>query len=94
MRAVATEKLAGAKFLDGFGSMGGEEFVSYLSVSDSLVRAGGKEWTGWNSKIKERLVKLQNGDGTWAGHHCITGRVACTSSAVMTLVAERGIPKP
>jgi len=94
MREVATEKLAGAKFLEGFGSMGGEEFVSYQSISESLVRAGGQVWIGWNSRMKDRLVKLQNADGTWAGHHCITGRVACTSSAVMTLLAERGIPKP
>ncbi|HEV3026756.1 MAG TPA: hypothetical protein VG457_04245, partial [Planctomycetota bacterium] len=94
MREVATEKVAGAKFLEGFGSMGGEEFVSYLSISESLVRAGGKVWVGWNGRIKDRLAKLQNSDGTWAGHHCITGRVACTSSAVMTLLAERGIPKP
>jgi hypothetical protein len=93
LRDGATKKLAGASFVAGFGSMGGEEFVSYLNISDSLLRSGGKEWTEWNGKIKERLVKLQNQDGTWAGHHCITGRVACTASAVMTILAERTAPK-
>jgi hypothetical protein len=23
----------------------------------------------------QKILNLQNGDGTWAGHHCITGRV-------------------
>ena len=93
LRDAAKEKLGAANFVAGFGSMGGEEFVSYLNISDSLLRAGGKEWADWNGKIKERLVKLQNQDGTWAGHHCITGRVACTASAVMTILAERTAPK-
>ena len=93
VRDAATAKLGAANFVAGFGSMGGEEFVSYLNISDSLLRAGGKPWTDWNGTIKERLVKLQNQDGTWAGHHCITGRVACTASAVMTLLAERTAPK-
>lgn len=90
MNDAAAEKLGEAGFVGGFGSMGGEEFVSYMNVSDSLLRVGGEKWKTWNGKIKEQLVKLQNQDGTWAGHHCITGRVACTSAAVMTLLAERG----
>ena len=39
--------------------------------------------------MRTRLVSMQNNDGTWAGHHCITGRVAVTSAAVLTLVADR-----
>lgn len=93
VKREATAKLADASFVGGFGSMGGEEFVSYLNISDSLLRSGGKEWGDWNGKIKDRLVKLQNQDGTWAGHHCITGRVACTAASVMTLLAERTSPR-
>jgi len=36
-----------------------------------------------------KLLKLQNEDGTWAGHHCITGRVAVTSAAILLLQADR-----
>jgi hypothetical protein len=32
---------------------------------------------------------MQNEDGTWAGHHCITGRVAVTSAAILILQADR-----
>lgn len=91
--ASAVAKLGQANFVGGFGSMGGEEFVSYMNISDALIRTGGEEWKRWNSNIKDRLVKLQNQDGTWAGHHCITGRVACTSAAVMTLMTERGLAR-
>lgn len=88
IRAI-TGQLADSRFLNGFGSMGGEEFFSYLNISDSLHRAGGAEWSEWNGRIKTQLARLQNDDGTWAGHHCITGRVAVTSAAIMTLLAER-----
>jgi hypothetical protein len=83
-------ELRSENFVWGFGSMGGEEFFSYLNISDSLKRAGGQQWTEWNESMKTRLVQLQNQDGTWAGHHCITGRVAVTSAAVLTILVEKG----
>jgi hypothetical protein len=64
-----------------------------MNISDSLVRSGGEEWKKWKGQIKEHLLKLQNQDGTWAGHHCITGRVACTSGALLTILAERTAAK-
>ena len=84
-----TGQLADATFVNGFGSIGGEEFFSYLNISDSLHRTGGAEWNNWNNRIKTQLIRLQNEDGAWAGHHCITGRVAVTSAAIMTLRAEQ-----
>jgi len=84
--------LTNEKFVTGFGSIGGEEFFSWLNVSESLHRTGGPEWQKWNSDMKTKLVKLQNEDGTWAGHHCITGRVAVTSAAILLLTADRQAP--
>jgi hypothetical protein len=72
-----------------FGSVGGEEFFSYLNISDSLKRSGGDEWKKWHSDITQKLLNLQNSDGTWAGHHCITGRVAVTSAAILNLNSDR-----
>lgn len=82
-------QLADSKFVSGYGSIGGEEFFSYLNISDSLRRTGGPEWEKWHGNMKEKIVKMQNEDGTWAGHHCITGRVAVTSAAILTLLADR-----
>jgi hypothetical protein len=84
-----TGQLSDSKFVAGFGSIGGEEFFSYLNISDSLRRTGGPEWVKWNFEMKAKILKLQNEDGTWSGHHCITGRVAVTSAAILTLVADR-----
>ena len=36
-----------------------------------------------------KILKMQNEDGTWSGHHCITGRVAVTSAAILMLLADR-----
>lgn len=83
--AAINSKLSDARFVEGYGSIGGEEFFSYLNISDSLKRTGGKEWREWNAKITQKILKLQNNDGTWAGHHCITGRVAVTSAAILNL---------
>jgi hypothetical protein len=87
--AAINGRLSDVKFVEGYGSIGGEEFFSYLNISDSLKRTGGKEWSAWNSKITQKILKLQNNDGTWAGHHCITGRVAVTSAAILNLTLDR-----
>ena len=90
-RQIATIRgeLKDARVVSGYGSIGGEEFFSYLNISDSLHRTGGPEWQKWNGDIKAKVLQMQNADGTWAGHHCITGRVAVTSAAILTLVADR-----
>jgi hypothetical protein len=82
-------QLANAAFVGGFGSIGGEEFFSYLNISDSMKRVGGEAWPNWHADNTQMSVGLQNSDGTWAGHHCITGRVAMTSAAILNLTVDR-----
>ena len=82
-------QLADAAFVAGFGSMGGEELFSYLNISDSMKRVGGDGWPKWHANISQKILGLQNSDGTWAGHHCITGRVAMTSAAILNLTVDR-----
>ncbi len=88
IRAI-TNELENARFVTGFGSIGGEEFFSYLNISDGLHRAGGPAWEKWNGDMKTKVIRLQNDDGTWSGQHCITGRVAVTSAAILLLLADR-----
>jgi hypothetical protein len=88
IKAIQTQ-LSNPRFVTGFGSIGGEEFFSYLNISDSLHRAGGPDWERWNRDMTAKILTMQNEDGTWAGHHCITGRVAVTSAAILMLVADR-----
>jgi Prenyltransferase and squalene oxidase repeat len=80
-------------FVSGFGSNGGEEFLSYLNVSETLAGKGGEEWQEWDQAMTRKLERVQNRDGSWSGHHCITGRTFCTATALLVLLADR-IPRP
>jgi hypothetical protein len=77
------------QLLAGFGNNGGEEYLSYLLTSETLVIAGGDEFKRWNDKMHGRLQKVQNTDGSWSGHHCITSPVFCTAAVVQCLTTDR-----
>jgi hypothetical protein len=74
--------------LAGFGNNGGEEFLSYMLAAESMVILGEKEWNNWYDKMGGRLSKVQNPDGSWSGHHCITSPVFCTAAVVQTMTAD------
>ncbi len=92
--AVANERALVARFQDkqfvaGFGNNGGEEFLSYLLISETLVQKGGEEWIKWDNAVGTLVGKVQNEDGSWTGHHCITGRTFCTAAALLVLMGDR-----
>ncbi len=76
-------------FVAGFGSNGGEEFLSHMSIGESLVVTGGDNWKAWDKSMTENMNRVQNKDGSWSGHHCITGRTFCTSAALLVLMVDR-----
>lgn len=77
------------QFVAGFGNNGGEEFLSFLNISETLLLKGGKDWEEWNAKMATGLEKAQDKDGSWQGHHCITGKTFCTAGAMLVLMADR-----
>jgi hypothetical protein len=82
-------RLADPDFVRGFGSNGGEEFLSYMLVSEGLLEKGGKDFERWHSAITKLVQNVQNADGSWTGHHCITGRTFCTATALLVLLGDR-----
>jgi Squalene-hopene cyclase C-terminal domain/Prenyltransferase and squalene oxidase repeat len=88
-RIVVAKRIGDQRFVQGFGSNGGEEFLSYMSIGESLVSQGGEEWEKWNTHITQNLSRIQNQDGSWTGHHCITGRNFCTAAALLVLTVDR-----
>jgi hypothetical protein len=84
-----TAMLQDDNVLRGFGNNGGEEFLSFMMTSESLVLQGGKEWEDWNKRMLDLLSKVQNPNGSWSGHHCITSPVFCTAAAILTLTTDR-----
>jgi len=83
------KQLDQAQFVSGFGSNGGEEFLSYMNISEALLLKGGEDWKKWDQKMTENLVRVQDKDGSWSGHHCITGKTFCTATALLVLMADR-----
>jgi hypothetical protein len=82
-------KLLDPQFIRGFGSDGGEEYLSFIFIGETVRAQNLKEWTTWNNHMTERLLVSQNRDGSWSGKHCITGQTFCTATAVMILLTER-----
>ncbi len=76
-------------FVAGFGNNGGEEFLSFMNISEALILKGGKDWEEWDTKMLKGMEKAQDKDGSWQGHHCITGKTFCTSGALLVLLADR-----
>jgi hypothetical protein len=87
--AAQLRRMSDEQLLTGFGSNGGEEYLSYLQTSESLVLAGEAQWADWKGKMTTRLAKIQSEDGSWTGHHCITSPVFCTAAVLQTLTADR-----
>lgn len=71
--------------LSGFGNNGGEEFMSFLMTGESLMMQGGDDWKKWYDATTGKLVNIQNQDGSWNGHHCITSPVFCTATCLLIL---------
>jgi hypothetical protein len=83
------KQLDNEQFIKGFGNNGGEEYLSYMNISETLVVRGGKQWEAWDKGISDVLNLNQDKDGGWSGKHCITGRTFCTAAALLTLLADR-----
>ncbi|MCB9896130.1 MAG: hypothetical protein H6839_16980 [Planctomycetes bacterium] len=84
-------KLEDENYLKGFGNNGGEEFISYMLSTESVVITGDESWEAWNEKMHTMFEKIQNTDGSWSGHHCITSPVLCTAAVLMCLTADREV---
>ena len=71
--------------MEGFGSNGGEEFMSYLMTGEGMLMQGDNDWKKWYDMMEGKLVNIQNQDGSWNGHHCITSPVFCTATCLLIL---------
>jgi len=86
---VQMHRLEDASLFQGFGVNGGEEYLSYMQTSETLVLVGGESWTKWNAEMQQRLPTIQRENGSWGGLHCITGGAFCTSAVLQCLTVER-----
>jgi hypothetical protein len=56
-------------------------------VTECLLQSPGGEGVEWYPLVSKEIVDVQNKDGSWTGHHCITNRTFCTAAALLTLLS-------
>lgn len=71
-----------------FVQAGGEEFLAFFLVTECMLQERDESWQAWYPTVRDKLIRIQNGDGSWSGHHCITARTFCTAAALLTLQAS------
>ena len=91
IRGAASKKAQDGDVVSGFGSNGGEEFLSYLMKGESLIISKDNTWKNWFEKMAGRMVQIQTNDGSWQGHHCITSPVFCTATCLLILSIDKDI---
>ena len=79
--------------ITGYGNNGGEEFLSYLQTGEGMIMSKDDDWKKWYDKTSNRLLSIQNRDGSWNGHHCITSPVFCTATCLLILSVNNDIDK-
>jgi hypothetical protein len=70
-----------------FQQAGGEEYISFHLITETMLQRGGSDWKRWFPMVGDKLIGVQNKDGSWTGHHCITSRTFCTASAILVLAS-------
>lgn len=88
---AAKQQAQADNVITGFGNNGGEEFLSFLQTGESLVIAKDQGWKNWYQQTTGRLTSIQNQDGSWNGHHCITSPVFCTATSLLILSINNDI---
>lgn len=79
------------KVMSGYGNNGGEEFMSFLQTGESMLVKQDNDWKNWYDNVSGKLIKIQNNNGSWNGHHCITSPVFCTATCLLILTIENDI---
>ena len=79
--------------MSGFGNNGGEEFLSYLQTGESMIINKDDTWQKWYDNMSGRMLSIQNEDGSWSGHHCITSPVFCTATCLLILSVNNDVEK-
>jgi hypothetical protein len=81
------------QYLDRSDNGGGDEYLSFVLVNQSLGARGGKAWEDWRDHVTRRVLRQQRGDGSWAAQHGIGGVNFCTPAALLVLEADPALRK-
>lgn len=77
------------RLLNGFGNNGGEEYLSFYLIGQSLQLSDEDSWEKWREKVVDIVKPLQEDQGSWVGQHCITDRSFCTATVILSILTDR-----
>ncbi|MGD9634588.1 MAG: hypothetical protein AB7G28_20420 [Pirellulales bacterium] len=72
-----------------FTQAGGEEYLAFFLVTECMLHGNEPAWQDWYPTVSQKIMRVQNNDGSWSGHHCIVQRTFCTAAALLTLQATQ-----
>lgn len=70
-----------------FSQAGGEEYLAFHLITETMLQKAGPDWDAWFPVVRDKIIRVQNADGSWSGRHCITSRTFCTAAALLVLNA-------
>lgn len=81
-----------ANLLSGYGSLGGEEYLSFYFINQSMLLSESDIFEKWHEFVLEEFGNNQLADGSWRGMHCISDSSFCTAVVILTSLPGREIP--
>ena len=70
-----------------FRQFGGEQYLAVHYGNEAMLKRGGDMWHEWHAAVRDKLIEVQNKDGSWIGYSCITSRTFCTAAALLVLTS-------
>ena len=87
-RRTFDEALKTAKsYFPRFNQFGGEQYLAFQYINEAMLQTGGDYWQQWFPVVRDKLIDVQNADGSWLGHSCIVSRTFCTACALLVLTS-------
>jgi Prenyltransferase and squalene oxidase repeat len=80
-------------YLNKMDNYGGDEYLSYVLITEALSARGGKDWDAWRDRVTRRVLRQQHADGSWSASHGISGGNFCTPAALLVLQADPAFRK-
>ncbi len=70
-----------------FTQFGGEQYLAFHYINEAMLQRGGDYWQKWFPVVRDKLIDVQNADGSWTGYSCIVSRTFCTACSLLVLTS-------
>lgn len=86
-RAFRESLKAAKSYFPRFNQFGGEQYLAFHYINEAMLQEEGEYWRQWFPVVRDKLIDVQNADGSWLGHSCIVSRTFCTACSLLVLTS-------